>query len=49
MCIGGGEVWLLAVQKPTNRPGWWKGKAAVFQMPAAVGGGEGGGRLSSPR
>lgn len=25
-------VWL-----PTNRPGCWKGKSAVFQMPAAVG------------
>ena len=26
-------VWLLAAQKPINRPGWWKGKVALFQMP----------------
>ena len=25
-----GEVWLLASQKPTKRPGWWKGKFALF-------------------
>jgi len=24
-------VWLLAAQKPINRPGWWKGKFALFQ------------------
>ena len=27
-------VWLLATQKPINRTGWWKGKLALFQMPA---------------
>ena len=26
---------LPAAQKPTNRPGWWKGKFASFQMLAA--------------
>ena len=25
----------LAAQKPINRPGWWKGKFASFQVPAA--------------
>ena len=35
-------VWLLATQKPLNRPGWWKGKFALFQMSApATGEGEG--------
>ena len=29
-----------AAQKPINRPGWWKGKLALFQMPATEGGGE---------
>ena len=29
-------VWLLAVQKPISRPGWWKGKFALFQMLATV-------------
>ena len=29
-------VWLLAVQKPMSRPGWWKGKFALFQMLATV-------------
>ena len=28
-------VWLLAAQKPINRPGQCKGKFALFQMPAA--------------
>ena len=27
---------LLAAQKTTNRPGWWKGKFALFQMLATV-------------
>ena len=27
-------VRLLAVPKPISRPGWWKGKLALFQMPA---------------
>ena len=36
-CFGGitkrgGGVWLLAALKPINRPGWWKGKLALFQM-----------------
>ena len=31
-------VWLLAAQKPVNRPGWWKGKFALFQMLATGGG-----------
>ena len=35
-------VWLLATQKPINRPGWWKGKFALFPMSApATGEGEG--------
>ena len=29
---------LLAAQKPVNRPDWWKGKFALFQMPATSGG-----------
>ena len=32
-------VWLLTIQKPINKPGWWEGKFALFQMLAA--GGEG--------
>ena len=27
-------VWLLADQNPINRAGWWRGKFALFQMPA---------------
>ena len=38
------RVRLLTTQKPVNRPGWWKGKFALFQMPAT--GGEGGRHLS---
>ena len=34
------QVQLLAPQKPVNRPGWWKGKFTLFQMPAT--GGQGG-------
>ena len=30
-------VQLLTAQKPINRPGWWKGKCALFQMPATKG------------
>ena len=30
-------VWLLAAQKPISRPGWWKGKFALFQIPATAG------------
>ena len=30
-------VWLLAAEKPITRPGWWKGKFALFQMPATWG------------
>ena len=30
-------VQLLATQKPTNRPGWWKGTFALFQMLATGG------------
>ena len=36
--VGGAQV--LATQKPVSRPGWWKGKFALFQMPA-TGVGEG--------
>ena len=32
-------VWLLTTQKSINRPGWWEGEFALFQMPAT--GGEG--------
>ena len=32
--------WLLAAQKPINRPGWWKEKFALFQMLATEAGGE---------
>ena len=31
---------LLATQKLINRPGWWKGMFALFQMPATGGEGE---------
>ena len=30
-------LWLLPAQTPINRPGWWEGKLALFQMPAARG------------
>ena len=30
VCVWG--VWRLPAQKPINRPGWWKGKFALFQM-----------------
>ena len=40
-------VRLLTAQKPVNRPGWWKGKFALFQMLATVG--EGGRHLSKGR
>ena len=30
---------LLTAQKPISRPGWWKGKFGLFQVPATVGGG----------
>ena len=42
MCWG---LWLLAAQKSVNRPGWWKAKLVLFQLPAT--GGEGGGHLSN--
>ena len=32
------RVWLLAAQKPIYRPGWQKGKFALFQMPVTGGG-----------
>ena len=35
-----------ASQKPINRPGWWKGKLALVQMPATEGGG---GRIAVQR
>ena len=31
-------VQLLTAQKPINRQGWWKGKFALFWMPATGGG-----------
>ena len=35
VCGRAGEgVQPLAAQKPVNRPGWWKEKFALFQMPA---------------
>ena len=36
-------VWLLAAQKAINRPGWRKGKFALFHMPANGMGAGGGG------
>ena len=33
------NVWVLATQKPINRPGWWKEKFALFQMLATEAGG----------
>ena len=30
VCVCG--VWRLPAQKPINRPGWWKGNFALFQM-----------------
>ena len=41
-----GRVWLLAAQKPTDRPGWWKEKFALCQTPATR---EGGGQTSVRR
>ena len=40
---------LLNAQKPLKRPGWWKGKVALFWMPAMEGWGQGcvGGRRKS--
>ena len=38
VCVGVG-VQLYAAQKPISRPGWWKGKFALFQMLATEGGG----------
>ena len=32
-------VWLLTIQKPINRPIWWKGKFALFQTPVTIRGG----------
>ena len=40
-------VRLLTAQKPVNRPGWWKGKFALFQMLATWG--EAGRHLSKGR
>ena len=40
-----GGVQLLSAQKPISRPGWWKVKFALFQMPATVCVG-GGGRVA---
>ena len=34
-----GYVQLYTAEKPVNRLGWWKGKFALFQMPATGGGG----------
>ena len=45
------SVQLLTVQKPINRPDWWKGKFASFLMLATGGGGcrQGGGHLFKGR
>ena len=45
------SVQLLTVQKPINRPDWWKGKFALFLMLATGGGGcrQGGGHLFKGR
>ena len=40
-------VQLLTDQKPISRPGWWKGKFVLLQMPTT--GGEGGRHLSKGR
>ena len=32
-------VWLIAAQKLINRPGWWKGRFALFQTLATEAGG----------
>ena len=32
-------VWLIPAQKLINRPGWWKGRFALFHMLATGGGG----------
>ena len=40
---------MLAVQKPINRPGWWKGKFTLLQMPATELGVEDGGHLPEGR
>ena len=40
------RVWLLATQKPLKRQGWWKGKFALFWMPATPELGLEGGLLS---
>ena len=48
-CLNGTErceVQLFTAQRPINRPGWWKGKFALFQMLTA---GQEGGRLSQGR
>ena len=34
---GRGGVQLLTAQKAINRPGWWRGKFALFQMPPTWG------------
>ena len=34
LLLAKGRVWLLAAQKPVNRLGWWKGKFALFPVPA---------------
>ena len=39
-------VWLLTAFEPINRPGWWKGKFALFQMPQVRVWREGGKHLS---
>ena len=43
------RVQLLATQKSINRLGWWKGKFALFQMPATGGGMGWGGQMSVQR
>ena len=36
--MGSGGSGCFCAQKPVNRPGWWKGKFALFQTPATGGG-----------
>ena len=47
--VTGSGVRPLATQKPIKRPGWWKGRFALFCRPAAGVGGRGDEHLSKGR